>query len=80
MFIKNEDFDYLKKLMEGMNEERKKRLMETLVKMGGKRICAEVGKIKVVGDDIYDRQGVDPKDFITRTMIKKAFKEVKNDK
>lgn len=80
MFIKNEDFDYLKKLMEGMNEERKKRLMETLVKMVGKRICAEVGKIKVVGDDIYDRQGVDPKDFITRTMIKKAFKEVKDGK
>jgi len=38
------------------------------------------GKVKIVGDDIFDKQGIDPKEFITKTAIKKAFKEAKKPK
>jgi hypothetical protein len=34
-------------------------------------------RVRIVGEEIYDSQGVEQKDWITRTMIKKAFKDAK---
>jgi hypothetical protein len=34
-------------------------------------------RVRIVGEEIYDEQGVDAKEWITRTMIKKAYKEAK---
>jgi len=80
MYIKNEDFGYLKGLLDTLDEGGKKRLMGTLLKTGSERVGEEVEKIKVVGDEIYDQRGVDQKEFITRTMIKKAYKLAKGGK
>lgn len=80
MYIKNEDFEYLKNLQNGLSEDAKKIFMSALLKTGGERVGEEVKKIKVVGDEIYDQRGVDQKEFITRTMIKKAYKQVKEGK
>lgn len=77
MYIKNEDFDYLKNLLNGLNEEVKKKFMSTLLKTGSERVGEEMKRIKVVGEDISDRQVIDQKEFITRTMIKKAYKQAK---
>lgn len=77
MYIKNEDFDYLKNLLNGLNEEVKKKFMSTLLKTGNERVGEEMKKIKVVGEDISDRQVIDQKEFITRTMIKKVYREAK---
>jgi hypothetical protein len=48
--------------------------------VGSKRAGQDISKIKIVGDEIFDVQGIEPGEFITRTMIKKAYKEAKEEK
>ena len=45
-------------------------LLEALEERGVVRTLAE--RVRIVGEEIYDEQGVDAKEWITRTMIKKA--------
>lgn len=80
MFIKKEDFNYFDGLYKSMDEERRKKFLNILVKQAGKRSGDDVGKIQVVGDEIFDIRGVEPQEFITRTMIKKVYKEAKEGK
>ena len=77
MYIKKQDFSYLETLSKSLNEDQRKRFLEILLKAGGKRSGDDIQKIDVVGDEIFDVQGIEPGQFITRTMIKKAFKEAK---
>ena len=77
MFVKKEDFDYLENLNKGLDEAGKKRFMDNLRKSIANRAGEEVKKIQVVGDDIFDILAVEPSQFVTRTMIKKAYKAVK---
>ena len=77
MYIKKQDFSYLETLSKSLNEDQRKRFLEILLKAGGKRSGDDIQKIDVVGDEIFDVQGIEPGQFITRTMIKKAFKETK---
>jgi len=80
MYIKKEDFSYFEGLHKSLDEEKGKRFLEILVKEAGKKAGEDVSKIKVVGDEIFDVQGIEPGEFITRTMIKKAYKEAKEGK
>lgn len=80
MYIKNEDFNYLKNLLDTLDEAGKKRFMGALLKTGSERVGEEVKKIKVVDEGIFDKQGVERNEFITRTMIKKAYRQVKEGK
>ena len=78
MFIRRNDFNYLETLCKGMEADFEKRFPKILtgiafVKGGGDFLQ----KIEVVGDEIYDQRGVDPKDWFTKTTIKKAYKEAK---
>lgn len=77
MYIKKEDFNYLEGLCKGLDEAKRKRLLGILIKEGSRRSGEDVSKIKIIGDEIFDVQGIDPSEMITRTMIKKAYREVK---
>jgi hypothetical protein len=77
MYVRKEDFSYFEGLYKGLDDERRKKFLDILVKEAGKRSGEEVGKIQVVGDEIFDTRGIEPQEFVTRTMIKKAFKEAK---
>ena len=78
MFIRENDFRYLEGLYKGLDEERQKRLLKILLKAGSRRSGEEdIKKIEVVDDEIFALRAIDPAQFITRTMIKKAFKEAK---
>lgn len=77
MYIKKEDFAYFENLCNDLDEAKKKKFMEIIRKEAGKRTGEDVGKIQVVGDEIFDTRGVEPGEFITRTMIKKAYKDAK---
>ncbi|MDA8433297.1 MAG: hypothetical protein M0Z60_10100 [Nitrospiraceae bacterium] len=77
MYIKKRDFSYLETLARSLDEGQRKRFLEILPKAGGKRSGEDIKKIDVVGDEIFDVQGIGPGQFITRTIIKKAFKEAK---
>ena len=77
MYIRKEDFSYFEGLYKSLDEERRKKFLNILVKQAGKRSGADVDKIEVVGDEIFDIHGVEPQEFVTRTMIKRAYKEAK---
>jgi len=80
MYIKKEDFNYFEGLYKSLDEAKRKKFLDILVKAGSKRIGEEISKINVVGDEIFDVQGIDPGEFVTRTTIKKAYKEAKEGK
>ena len=77
MFIKKDDFSYFEGLYKSLNDEKRKKFLKAIHKAGCKRIGEDISKIEVVGDEIFDVRGIDPTEFITRTMIKKAYKAAK---
>ena len=79
MYIKKEDFGYFEGLYKSLDEARRKRLLDILLKAGSKRIGEDISKIQVVDDSIYDEKGIEQGEMITRTMIKKAYKEAKGE-
>ena len=79
MYIKKEDFKYFEGLYKGLDEERRKKFLDAIQKSGSKRTGTDITKIQVVGDEIFDERGIDPSEFITKTMIKKAYKSAKGD-
>ncbi|MCL4536219.1 MAG: hypothetical protein M1610_01290 [Nitrospirae bacterium] len=79
MYIKKEDFNYFEGLYKSLDEAKRKRFLEILLKAGSKRAGTDISKIQVVGDEIYNERGIDPNEMVTRTMIKKAYKAVKDE-
>lgn len=78
MFIKKEDFKYLETLCQGLDGETRKIFLKLLAQAASVRSGEDLlGKIKVVGDEIIGERGTEPSDWVTRTMIKKAYKEAK---
>lgn len=77
MYIKKEDFSYFETLYKSLDEVKRKRFLEILLKAGSKRAGEDIGKIKIIGDEIFNVQGIEPVEMITRTMVKKAYKEAK---
>lgn len=78
MFIKKDDFKYLETLCQGLDGETRKRFLKLLAQAASVRAGEDLlGKIKVVGDEIIGEQGTEPSEWVTRTMIKKAYKEAK---
>lgn len=75
MLIKREDYTYLDGLYRTLTLPQQERFMTTLLGKGRTGELSE--RVRIVGDEIYGEQGVDPKDWVTRTMIKKAYKEAK---
>lgn len=75
MFIKREDYAYLEGLYRTLAPAQQEQFMTSLL---GKDKTGELGeRVRIVGDEIYGEQGVDQKDWVTRTMIKKAYKDAK---
>ena len=77
MYIKKADFAYFETLCKDLDEAIKKKFMEIIRKEAGKRTGEDIGKIQVVGDEIFDTRGIEPGEFVTRTIVKKAYKEAK---
>ncbi len=75
MFIKREDYAYLEGLYRTLGPVQQERFMTSLLGKGRTGELAE--RVRIVGDEIYGERGVDPKEWVTRTMIKKAYKEAK---
>lgn len=78
MYIKTEDFTYFETLHKSLDEEKQKKFLSLLMKtVSNKTGVPDIGKIQVVGDEIFDSRGIEPGEFITRTSIKKAYKTAK---
>jgi hypothetical protein len=76
VFIKREDYTYLEGLYRTLTPAQQERFMASLLGKGKTGDLAE--RVRIVGDEIYGEQGVDQKDWVTRTMIKKSYKEAKH--
>lgn len=78
MFIKKEDYKYLEVLCQSLDGDTRERFLKILTKSASVRAGEDVlSKIRVVGDEIVGERGTDPSEWVTRTMIKKAYKEAK---
>lgn len=77
MYIKKQDFAYLERISGTLDDVQRKRFIEILLKECSKASSRDASQIKVVGDEIFDEQGFEPGEFITKTMIKKAYKKAK---
>lgn len=80
MFISREDYRYLEGLHQSLPPAQRERFMTLLLGKGRAPAAGEGGldeRVRIVGEEIYDERGVDAKEWITRTMIKKAYKEAK---
>lgn len=78
MFIKKEDFKYLETLCQGLDVDDRKRFLKLLAQAAFVRAGDDLlGKIKIVGDEIIGERSTEPSEWVTRTMIKKAYKEAK---
>ncbi len=75
MLIKREDYTYLDGLYKTLTPAQQERFMTSLLGKGRTGELSE--RVRIVGDEIYGEQGVEQKDWVTRTMIKKAYKEAK---
>jgi hypothetical protein len=80
MYIKQEDFNYMEGLYRTLEGENRKRFLDLIIKHQTGKAGEFADKVKVVSDDIFDKQAIDPKEFITRTAIKKAYKSVSGSK
>jgi hypothetical protein len=77
MYIKLEDFAYFEDLSKTLKEEQRKNFIALLKKITKEK---EVDKIVIVTDEYLNTHGINPSDFITKTQIKKLYKEVKSGK
>ena len=82
MYIRKEDFAYFESLCKSLpdqkkNDQRKESFLNILLKAGTDRTGQEVGKINVIDDSVFDERGIEPQQLITRTMIKKTYREAK---
>ena len=73
MYIRKEGFAYFECLCKSLIDQRKERFLNILLKTRTDRTGQEVEKINVVDDSVFDERGIEPKEFITRTMIKKGL-------
>lgn len=78
--MKKEDHNYFTGLFNTLGEKGQQKLLSNLQKAGEERPGADVSKIRVIDDNIYDVQATDPSELITRTMIKNAYKAAREGK
>jgi hypothetical protein len=79
MYIRKNDFTYFEGLHNSLDVEKREIFMGILLKTSSKKAGEDVGKIQIIDDSIFDERGIEPHEFITRTMIKKAFKAAKEE-
>lgn len=58
-------------------EDKRKKFLDIILKSLGKKTGEDISKIMIIGDEIFDIQGIEPEEIVTRTLIKKAYKEAK---
>jgi hypothetical protein len=77
MYIKKDNYNYFERLYKSLDENKRKRFLKILLRLCSERTGEEISKINIADDEICNTKGIDPNDFITKTMIKKAYKDAK---
>ncbi|MFA5073081.1 MAG: hypothetical protein WC539_04205 [Nitrospirota bacterium] len=78
--IKGTDYSYFEELVRRLDGLRQVKLLKAVRKMAGEKAVDKNQKIQIIPDDVYLGQLAVPENkFISRTMIKKAYKAVKEE-
>ena len=81
MYIRRKDLGYFYSLLRTLDEEKKKRLAEILRKDCEKRSGKEeISEVIAVDERTIELEEIEPEELLTRTMIKKALKAVRDEK
>lgn len=75
MKIHQKDYEYLERLAAGLDPAAKKRLRANLAaEAAGRSGVKDFGKVAIVEEEV---EAADPREWITRTAIQKAYKAAK---
>lgn len=75
MKIRRKDYEYLENLAAGLDPAAREWLRANLVaEAAGRSGVKDFGKITIVEEDV---EAADPREWITRTVIQKAYKAAK---
>jgi hypothetical protein len=78
MFIKERDYDYFLALHESLDADTRKRFMAHFLKAVKAKTGEDLQRaIRVVTDQVLDERAIEPEEWVTRTTIKKVYKEIK---
>ncbi|MFA5073717.1 MAG: hypothetical protein WC539_07455 [Nitrospirota bacterium] len=77
MYIKKQDFDYVEKLLKELDGEKQQKFLALIQKGGSEKAGSDISQIKVIDDSRRDTQVIEATEMVTRTMIKKAYKAIK---
>lgn len=79
MYIRRKDLEYFYSLLRTLDKEKKKRLTEILKKNCEKRSGnKEISEVIAVDERTIELEEIEPEELLTRTMIKKALKVVRD--
>ena len=76
MYIKKEDHKYFMGLFESLHESAKEKFLVVLEKTGDGRNGVAILRLRLSEYDSTDRQAIDTKEIIARSMLRKAYKIV----
>ncbi len=80
MYIRRKDLEYFYSLLRSLDEEKKKRLAEILRKDCEKRSGKEeISEVIAVDERTIELEEIEPEELLTRTLIKKALKAVRDE-
>jgi len=80
MYISQSDYDYFEQLLNGLGEAEQLKFLALLKQAGSDQAGEDIAMIRVVDEILPDKQGIEPQEMITVTMIKKAYKATKEGK
>jgi hypothetical protein len=79
MYIKKSDYRYFETLYNNLDKRRQRQFVKILQETAGEKAGEDIEVIRVVDDEGLDPEEFPADEFITRTMIKKAYKAAKEE-
>jgi hypothetical protein len=80
MYIKEQDYRYFENLSKEFDEKKKEKFMKLIREVAKKKTGKDVEKIKIIDDKFLMAQSIEDNEILTKTMIKKAYKLLKEEK
>jgi len=78
LYIKEEDFKYLEVINKTLPEPKRGVITEKIIKMMSKKFNIQFKVITILADDYLNTHGIDNGQIITKTLIKKLYREIKS--
>jgi hypothetical protein len=78
MYIKEEDFGYLTIALKTLNTKQRELVVNGILKEMSKKLNTKISVLTILTDEVLNTRGIEPEQIVTKTLIKKIYKEIKN--